>query len=218
VAEAMACATGDRQADASNLSHEQTNETNIQRPMKPTYNDLTTAVLTWATARNIIGDNAKGTPFAQLKKTMEEVNETRDALVFADAAQRMTGQVSSAELNEIKDGIGDVVVTLIIGGQMQQMIPQPDMELTTDKSNLVLMDEVAGYVLEAAPLLKTNTELAVTQIVDNFRSILFRLKLIASRFGWTLEECLEAAWDEIKDRQGKMVNGEFVREKTEVKP
>jgi hypothetical protein len=186
--------------------------------MKPTYNDLTTAVLTWATARNIIGDNAKGTPFAQLKKTMEEVNETRDALVFADAAQRMTGQVSSAELNEIKDGIGDVCVTLIIGGQMQAIIPQPDMELTTDKSNLDLMDEVAGYVLEAAPLLKTNTELSVTQIVDKFEGILFRLKLIASRFGWTLEECLEAAWDEIKDRKGKMINGEFVREKTEVKP
>jgi hypothetical protein len=184
--------------------------------MKPTYNDLTTAVLTWATARNIIGDNAKGTPFAQLKKTLEEVNETRDALVFADAAQRMTGQVSSAELNEIKDGIGDVCVTLIIGGQMQGMIPQPDMELNTDKSNLVLMDEVAELVLEAATRLYRPAPQAA--VVARFEFILNRLKLIASRFGWTLEECLEAAWDEIKDRKGKMVNGEFVREKTEVKP
>jgi hypothetical protein len=177
--------------------------------MKPTYNDLTTAVLTWATARNIIGNNAKGTPFAQLKKTLEEVNETRDALVFADAAQRMTGQVSSAELNEIKDGIGDIAVTLIIGGQMQGMIPQPDMELTTDKSNLDLMDEVAELVLEAATRLYPAPQAAV---VSSFKAILSRLKLIASRFGWTLEECLEAAWDEIKDRQGKMVNGEFVKE------
>jgi hypothetical protein len=184
--------------------------------MKPTYPDLTAAVLTWATARNIIGDNAKGTPFAQLKKTLEEVNETRDALVLADAAQRMTGRVGSAELNEIKDGIGDVCVTLIIGGQMQQMIPQPDMELTTDKSNLELMDEVAERVLEAATLLYSPE--ARTSIVACFELILYRLKLIASRFGWTLEECLECAWDEIKDRQGKMVNGEFVREKTEVKP
>jgi hypothetical protein len=184
--------------------------------MKPTYNDLTTAVLTWATARNIIGDNAKGTPFAQLKKTMEEVNETRDALVFADAAQRMTGQVSSAELNEIKDGIGDIAVTLIIGGQMQQMIPQPDMELTTDKSNLDLMDEVAECVLEVATWLYGPEPQAA--VASSFKAILSRLKLIASRFGWTLEECLECAWDEIKDRKGKMVNGEFVREKTEVQP
>jgi uncharacterized protein (DUF849 family) len=186
--------------------------------MKPTYNDLTTAVLTWATARNIIGNNAKGTPFAQLKKTLEEVNETRDALVIYDAIHG-TPLIQSERfgeiIQEIKDGIGDVVVTLIIGGQMQQMIPQPDMELTTDKSNLDLMDEVAEYVLEAAPLLKINTELSVTQIVDKFEGILFRLELIASRFGWTLEECLECAWDEIKDRKGKMVNGEFVKE---VKP
>ncbi len=185
------------------------------RPMKPTYNDLTTAVLTWATARNIIGNNAKGTPFAQLKKTLEEVNETRDALVFAEAAQRMTGQVSSAELNEIKDGIGDIAVTLIIGGQMQQMIPQPDLELTTDKSNLELMDEIADSVLTIARL---SDDYPLSGFVGNSKQILARLKLIASRFGWTLEECLECAWDEIKDRKGRMVNGEFVREKTEVKP
>jgi hypothetical protein len=192
--------------------------------MKPTYNDLTIAVLTWATARNIIGDNAKGTPFAQLKKTLEEVNETRDALVahiVTNDLIRIIPKKTNIETIKkgitqieswIKDGIGDIAVTLIIGGQMQQMIPQPDMELTTDKSNLDLMDEVAEYVLEAAPLLKMNTELAATQIVDKFEGILFRLKLIASRFGWTLEECLECAWDEIKDRKGRMVNGEFVKE------
>jgi hypothetical protein len=185
--------------------------------MKLTYNDLTIAVLTWATARNIIGDNAKGTPFAQLKKTLEEVNETRDALVFADAAQRMTGQVSSAELNEIKDGIGDVVVTLIIGGQMQEWVPQPQIELTTDKSNLDLMDEVAELVLETALIFRPTYAIGIS-FAQRAEQILARLKLIASRFGWTLEECLEAAWDEIKDRKGKMVNGEFVREKTEVQP
>jgi hypothetical protein len=184
--------------------------------MKPTYNDLTTAVLTWATARNIIGESAKGTPFAQLKKTLEEVNETRDALVFAEAAQRMTGQVTIAELNEIKDGIGDIAVTLIIGGQMQQMIPQPDMELTTDKGNLELMDEVAEYVLTKCYYLGFKESRGV--FASSAKQILARLKLIASRFGWTLEECLEVAWNEIKDRKGEMINGEFVREKTEVKP
>jgi hypothetical protein len=196
--------------------------------MKPTYNDLTTAVLTWATARNIIGDNAKGTPFAQLKKTLEEVNETRDALVAhavtSDALRSMPVKANVAairvgvekSMRSIKDGIGDVCVTLIIGGQMQGMIPQPDMEMLNNKSNLELMDEVAERVLEAATLLYSPE--ARTSIVACFELILYRLKLIASRFGWTLEECLEAAWDEIKDRKGKMVNGEFVREKTEVKP
>ena len=177
--------------------------------MKPTYHDLTTAVLTWATARNIIGDNAKGTPFAQLKKTLEEVNETRDALVFADAAQSMTGQVISAELHDIKDGIGDVAVTLIIGGWLCGWIPQQAIELTTDKSNLELMDEVADHILN---IVRVSDGYPRPEFVSNSQQILARLKLIASRFGWTLEECLECAWDEIKDRKGRMVNGEFLKE------
>ena len=31
-------------------------------------------------------------------------------------------------------------------------------------------------------------------------------------YGWTLEECLEHAWNEIKDRTEKMENGLFVKD------
>ena len=30
--------------------------------------------------------------------------------------------------------------------------------------------------------------------------------------GWTVEECMQKAWDDIKDRKGEMVNGVFVKE------
>ena len=35
---------------------------------------------------------------------------------------------------------------------------------------------------------------------------------IAERNGLTIEECLEKAWDDIKDRKGVMVDGVFVKE------
>lgn len=35
---------------------------------------------------------------------------------------------------------------------------------------------------------------------------------MATRNGWTLYECLEHSYDEIKDRKGKMINGAFVKE------
>jgi hypothetical protein len=38
------------------------------------------------------------------------------------------------------------------------------------------------------------------------------LTIIASQYGWTIEECIEAAYQEIKDRKGKMVDGMFIRE------
>ena len=35
---------------------------------------------------------------------------------------------------------------------------------------------------------------------------------IAERNGLTIEDCLEQAWNDIKDRKGKMVDGIFVKE------
>ena len=35
---------------------------------------------------------------------------------------------------------------------------------------------------------------------------------IAERNNLTIEQCLEKAWDDIKDRKGKMVDGVFVKE------
>ena len=35
---------------------------------------------------------------------------------------------------------------------------------------------------------------------------------IAERNNLTLEECLESAWQDIKDRKGKMIDGIFIKE------
>ena len=35
---------------------------------------------------------------------------------------------------------------------------------------------------------------------------------ITTRNGITLSECLARAWDDIKDRKGKMIDGIFVKE------
>ncbi len=36
--------------------------------------------------------------------------------------------------------------------------------------------------------------------------------MIAQEFGLCLHECVQAVWDEIKDRKGRMINGVFVKE------
>ena len=38
------------------------------------------------------------------------------------------------------------------------------------------------------------------------------LKSVALSYGYDLEECLNAAWNEIKDRTGKMIDGTFVKD------
>jgi NTP pyrophosphatase (non-canonical NTP hydrolase) len=47
---------------------------------------------------------------------------------------------------------------------------------------------------------------------DDIGDMIVVLINIAERNGYTIQECLEQAWNDIKDRKGKMVNGVFVKE------
>ncbi len=48
-------------------------------------------------------------------------------------------------------------------------------------------------------------------IMDGIGDSIVTLILLAEIEGYTLEECLLIAWNEIKSREGKMVNGSFIK-------
>ena len=48
-------------------------------------------------------------------------------------------------------------------------------------------------------------------VKDAIGDTVVTLIILAQQMGWTLEECLQAAWDEIKDRTGEMRDGVFVK-------
>jgi len=62
-------------------------------------------IIQWGIDRNIIGPTALSNRTAQLVKTVEEVDEIANAIISDDK-------------DEARDGIGDVVVTLILQAQM----------------------------------------------------------------------------------------------------
>ena len=47
---------------------------------------------------------------------------------------------------------------------------------------------------------------------DDIGDMVVVLTIIAQQIGSTLEECFEVAYNDIKDRKGKMVNGTFIKE------
>ena len=47
---------------------------------------------------------------------------------------------------------------------------------------------------------------------DAIGDVAVTLIIIAKQLGLNFEECLEGAYNEIKDRKGKMINGVFVKE------
>lgn len=49
-------------------------------------------------------------------------------------------------------------------------------------------------------------------IMDGIGDCFVVLTILAAQHGMDIEECIAAAWHEIKDRKGRMVDGVFVKE------
>lgn len=50
------------------------------------------------------------------------------------------------------------------------------------------------------------------EIIDGIGDSIVTLIILAEQLGLDVEDCLESAYNEIKDRKGKLVNGLFVKE------
>ncbi len=91
--------------------------------MKNNYKDLQARVNSWAEDKGIL-DLATG--LSQIEKTREEVEETRDALLAKQNLQELyvnsKGIISVVE-EEIEDGFGDILVTVLIGCKLQGLDP-----------------------------------------------------------------------------------------------
>jgi hypothetical protein len=162
-------------------------------------------VIQWAVDRNIVQFS---TVRAQLLKTQEELDELKAA-------------VAAVDLGDTIDGVGDVLVTLIIAAHMAG--------LDIDQC----LDNEFGYTPAWPNRLnpaRVEWRLAWSQkwlnelvaAVDNLSHSSSIPRLIALVAGGVISvaacagsfgnECLEAAWQEIKDRKGYLgPNGIFVK-------
>lgn len=76
---------------------------------------------------------------------------------------------------------------------------------STDKQFLKLSEEVG----EIAHGLARNNP---AEIQDGIGDVVVVLTILAAQLNLSIEDCIEAAWHEIKDRKGRMIDGVFVKE------
>ncbi|MBM6227586.1 MULTISPECIES: MazG-like family protein [Staphylococcus] len=62
---------------------------------------------------------------------------------------------------------------------------------------------------EVAAALSRNDKKALK---DGIGDTIVTLIILAQQQGWTLEECLQYAYEEIKNRKGKTINGTFIKD------
>ena len=81
------------------------------------------AVRQWGVVKGITGPGGKATLLTQLDKSQEELTETRDAAVLLAYLSEQEGASRSLPAlyktqEELKDGIGDCGVTLILAAEL----------------------------------------------------------------------------------------------------
>ena len=83
------------------------------------YQELETRVLDWADDKEILD---KATPLTQARKTEEEVNELIEACEAQSKGKvefvNSKGKLVNTQ-EELKDALGDILVTIIIGAELQ---------------------------------------------------------------------------------------------------
>ncbi|MFN6304351.1 MAG: MazG-like family protein [Planctomycetota bacterium] len=76
---------------------------------------------------------------------------------------------------------------------------------TPEKQMVKLVEEIGEL---AAGLARGDSR----KVIDSIGDAVVVLTILSEQIGVNIEECIVMAYDEIKDRKGKMVNGVFIKE------
>ncbi|WP_010247837.1 MazG-like family protein [Peptoniphilus rhinitidis] len=164
-----------------------------------TLEELNQYIERWAHERKL---DKEATKEAQSVKTAEEFAE----LIIG---------ISKNKDDLIKDSIGDVYVTLIVGNLVQNKVDLVEIYKKAekdfkdirysfqkgDKRNMI--KAIASCMREIATIGYTENSIGMT---------VMNLMGIANLYSLTLNECVEAAYKEIANRKGRIINGQFVKQ------
>lgn len=152
----------------------------------------------------------------ELIKKVEEWSMERNLHTADPSKQRLKLWEEFGELNAsiarndregAIDAIGDMLVVMIIYkqqigyGSNELLYPkQYNVDFLSRLGDTSLIDCIGSGIYDSRSYIQ-----GLGRVVDILAALAYRL-------GTNLEECLAAAYDVIKDRKGKMINGVFVKE------
>lgn len=150
----------------------------------------------WAEARNLIEGS---TPKKQFIKLMEEFG-------------KLCSGISKNKIDVVKDSIGDCfVVMVILNKQTNSNFNFKPLPYLASKGIDVWIEKCVAKFASISEKINY-TGKANRHLEYDFAYALYCLIKISNEYGLTLESCVQAAWDEIKDRKGRMIDGVFVKE------
>lgn len=161
-------------------------------------NDLNTHIIEWAKEREL---DTKGTVEAQAIKTVEELSELIKA-------------ICKDKKEDIIDSIGDVYVTLVIGNMLDEQVDlekiyyyaddDGNTRIDFDKEDII--NNLATSICHIVEIKRvTYSEIQLYEILQN-------LILTAYNYDLDFTDCVESAYNTIKNRHGKLIDGTYVKD------
>lgn len=87
------------------------------------------------------------------------------------------------------------------------------MEEATETFDAVMLQNDESYMEEGIAFMEKGVTYTEEDIKDGIGDTVVTLILLADMYGWTLQECLQHAYDVISKRTGKMEGGMFIKDK-----
>lgn len=157
--------------------------------------ELTELTRKWFLGRDI----TQGDIFKQTLKLFEEMGEL--CAGYAKQKEQLT-----------KDSVGDCAVVVVGLAMMIELDPVEIMIKAVEarKGNIkecfeLMIDNASEFQFSRKLEVKINAKFNLLRIVSY-------LKAIAHKLGYDFADCFELAYNEIKDRKGKWIDGTFVKE------
>lgn len=144
-----------------------------------------------------------------IDRGLDKADSKKQMLKLYEEFGELASGLAKGNKEVVKDSIGDVVIVLIILAQQKGVKSISDFCVIFDHLSINdLMPRAAELIgLISLRIRKTNDE-----IEEYIVRLISCLRTIAKSENLNFEDCLSQAWNEIKDRKGKLIDGVWVKE------
>lgn len=145
-----------------------------------------------------------------IDRGLDQADPNKQYLKLYEELGELASGIAKNNQEVIKDSIGDVQV-VIVGLCLQLGL---DTEKIFDTNKLVLKSDPndSSYKLSKIFRISSTSQCSQTEGEGLLHLTLRLLEDLSEDLNCDMVECLELAYNEIKDRKGKLVNGVFIKE------
>lgn len=153
-------------------------------------------VLAWSNDRNMFDKENGSTPIVQFFKLVEELGET-------------IGSSLKNKQADLEDGLGDMQVVIT---NVQELLDLYKFEQVTEDALTTKITKSLDIMIEFGKAAQAIKDRNVVKFDESIRNILDMLEEFAKYHNINFDNAFHKAYEVIKDRKGKMINRNFVKE------